>query len=58
MNDFENHSTHLLDQLVSYLTRNYPDDQWDSTTRQLIEQAREHLGWPPIVWEIEPELPN
>ncbi len=45
-------STQLLGELVSRLTRDYPDDFWDSTTREIIEEANDHLGWGKIVWNI------
>jgi len=43
----------LLGGLVCYLLRNYPDDQWDSETRKLLEEANSYLGEPPIVWNID-----
>lgn len=49
--DFTSHN--LLEALVRYLTDNYEDDLWDSTTRELLEGANDHLGWPKIEWNID-----
>lgn len=46
-------STQLLGELVSRLTRDYPDDLWDGTTRELLHEANDHLGWEKIVWTID-----
>lgn len=48
-------SHNLLSALVHYLTNNYGDDQWDSTTRELLEEANDHLGLPRIEWNIDDE---
>lgn len=42
----------LLGALFSYLTRNYGDDQWDASTRELLEEAAEFLGEPKIEWSL------
>ncbi len=39
--------------LVSYLLRNYDDEQWDDSTREALEDANAHLGWEPIEWSNE-----
>lgn len=39
--------------LVNYLLRNYPDDQWDDSTKEMIEDANAHLGGEPIKWSNE-----
>jgi hypothetical protein len=45
----------MLSGLVHYLTNNYGDDHWDSTTRELLEEANDYIGNQPIVWNIEDE---
>lgn len=45
-------STTLLRELVNGLLRNYPDAQWDTTTRHCLEEANAHLGGEPIVWDL------
>jgi len=35
------------------LTQN--DDNWDGTTRELLEEANDYIGNQPIVWNIEDE---
>lgn len=45
-------STMLLRELVNGLLRNYPDAQWDATTRLCLEEANTHLGGEPIVWDL------
>ncbi|MEF8759181.1 MAG: hypothetical protein V5B36_05500 [Candidatus Accumulibacter sp. UW25] len=49
----EARSTQLLGELVSYLTREYPDEFWDGTTRELLEEANDHLGRDKIMWSID-----
>jgi hypothetical protein len=58
MGKADNYTVQLLGELVSCLIRNYPDEQWDATTRELIEQAAKHLGSPDIDWPIEPAILN
>jgi hypothetical protein len=45
-------STLLLRELLNGLLRNYPDAQWDATTRLCLEEANAHLGGEPIVWDL------
>jgi hypothetical protein len=45
-------STMLLRELVSILLRNYPDTQWDASTRDCLAAANDHLGAEPIVWNL------
>lgn len=49
-------SHNLLSALVHYLTDNYGDDLWDSTTRELLEEANDHLGFPKIEWCVNEEF--
>ncbi len=55
----EGHLTYLrrthahLSGLVSYLLRNYPDDQWDDSTKELFEAANAHMGNAPIEWMVD-----
>ncbi len=46
-------SHNLLSCLVGYLVRNYPDDHWDDTTLELLEEANNHLGEPDIEWDLD-----
>lgn len=46
-------STQLLGELVSRLTRDYPDALWDGTTRELLDEANDHLGWEKLVWNLD-----
>ena len=39
--------------LASYLLRNYPDDQWDDSTKEMFEAANAHLGNQPIEWMVD-----
>lgn len=39
--------------LVSYLLRNYEDDQWDDSTKEMFEAANAHLGNQPIEWMVD-----
>ena len=39
--------------LVSYLLRNYPDDQWDDSTKEMFEAANAHLGNQPFEWMVD-----
>ena len=41
--------------LVYYLTHNYNDDTWDSTTREMLAEAYEELFGEKIIWYIEGE---
>lgn len=41
--------------LVHYLTHNYNDDTWDSTTREMLAEAYEELFGEKIIWYIEGE---
>lgn len=50
----EARSTSLLRELVSVLLRNYPDEQWDATTRECLEEANAYLGEEPLVWDLTP----
>lgn len=50
MNATDQRSTELLGALLTKLTRDYADDQWDSTTRQLLDEINAHLGRSAIVW--------
>ena len=43
----------MLGGLVYHLLRNYEDDMWSSSTRELLEEANEYIGNQPIVWNIE-----
>lgn len=43
----------MLGGLVYHLLRNYEDEQWSSSTRELLEEANDYLGEQPIVWNIE-----
>ena len=45
----------MLDCLVYHLLRNYEDDMWCSSTRELLEEANDYIGNQPIVWNIEDE---
>ncbi len=49
-------SHNLLSALVHYLTNNYGDDLWDRTTRELLEEANDHLGNTKIEWCIDEEF--
>ena len=42
----------ILGQLTNYMLCNYNDDHWDSTTRELLEEANAHIGGEPIVWIV------
>lgn len=46
-------SNNHLGGLVSYLLRNYPDDHWDDSTKEMIEDANAHLGGEPIEWMVD-----
>ncbi len=48
-------SNRLLSALVHCLTNNYGDDLWDRTTRELLEEANDHLGNTKIEWCIDEE---
>jgi hypothetical protein len=48
----------LLDSLFSYLTRNYADDQWDGSTKEMLQEIAAHLGEQPLVFEDEEEEAN
>lgn len=50
MNATEQRSTELLTALLTKLTRDYADDLWDSTTRQLLDEINAHLGRSAIAW--------
>ena len=41
-----------LSQLADYLVCNYPDEQWDQTTRELIDDAFVALGRPKVDWGL------
>ena len=41
--------------LVYYLTHNYNDDTWDSTTREMLAEVYEELFGEKIIWYIEGE---
>lgn len=43
----------MLGGLVYHLLRNYEDDMWSSSTRELLEEANDYIGNQPIVWNIE-----
>ena len=45
----------MLGYLTYHLLRNYEDEQWSSSTRELLEEANDYLGEPPIVWNIGDE---
>ena len=45
----------MLGGLVYHLLRNYGDDMWSSSTRELLEEANDYIGNQPIVWNIEDE---
>lgn len=45
----------LLIELHGYLLRNYDDDTWDGTTRELLEDIAHHFNEPPIEWNIDDE---
>ena len=45
----------MLGCLTYHLLRNYEDDQWSSSTRELLEEANDYLGEQPIVWNIGDE---
>ena len=45
----------MLGGLVYHLLRNYEDDMWSSSTRELLEEANDYIGNQPIVWNIEDE---
>jgi len=45
----------MLGGLVYHLLRNYEDEQWSSSTRELLEEANDYLGEQPIVWNIDDE---
>lgn len=49
---FKNSHAHLGG-LVNYLLRNYPDDQWDDSTKEMFEAANAHLGNQPIEWMVD-----
>ena len=51
--DYLETSHNHLGGLVSYLLRNYEDDQWDDSTKEMIEDANAHLGGEPIKWSNE-----
>jgi hypothetical protein len=54
MSDTQDKSSQaLLGELVQRLVRDYSDDLWDDSTRQLLDIATKHLGWPPIVWQLD-----
>ena len=55
MNATEQRSTVLLGALLTKLTRDYADDQWDSTTRQLLDEINAYLGRSAIAWSINDE---
>ena len=55
MNATEQRSTVLLGALLTKLTRDYADDQWDSTTRQLLDEINDYLGRSAIAWSINDE---
>lgn len=48
-----NEAEHLLGSLVGYLLRSYPDDMWDEATRDMLEEANQHLGYPAIEWMLD-----
>lgn len=48
-------SHNLLGELAHYLLRNYPDDWWNDTTRELLEKVSLHMGWVPITWNLDEE---
>jgi hypothetical protein len=52
MNTTEQRSTELLGALLTKLTRDYADDLWDSTTRQLLDEINAHLGRSAIAWTL------
>ncbi len=43
----------MLGGLVYHLLRNYEDDMWSSSTRELLEEANDYIGNQPIVWSID-----
>jgi len=45
----------MLGGLVYHLLRNYEDDMWSSSTRELLEEANDYIGNQPIVWSIDDE---
>lgn len=45
----------MLGGLIYHLLRNYEDDMWSSSTRELLEEANDYIGNQPIVWNIEDE---
>lgn len=45
----------MLGYLTYHLLRNYEDEQWSSSTRELLEEANDYLGEQPIVWNIDDE---
>ena len=55
MNATEQRSTVLLGALLTKLTRDYADDHWDSTTRQLLDEINAYLGRSAIAWSLNDE---
>ncbi len=43
----------MLGGLVYHLLRNYEDNMWSGSTRELLEEANDYIGNQPIVWNID-----
>lgn len=43
----------LLGSLFSYLTRNYSDDLWDDSTKEMLQEIAARLAEPPLVFAVE-----